>query len=178
MSKGSRQLVLGVTLFLFVLTFGYVFQQFRSLEAPGADRVPYSETILSEGAELVIHFLLSDGQVAKTEIISASADLIGKGILDVQSMMPRWKIVSFSSDRLVVNEFCGESELQGGFLRDTGGYVGIYSGDIDGCHRLVEQTAIPVDDLSDWARTSLKNGIEFRDQNDLPQLLDGLRGAG
>lgn len=176
MSNVERRVLVAVTLCLFVLAFGLTVQKLAGTPQSHEEEIT-SSTTLGEGAEAVVHFLLGDGQIAKTEIGTVSADLVGKGIVEVQTAKPEWKIISFSSERIVVSRLCPEVDESKGFLQSAGSYVGIYAGDPEGCHRLVEMTQIPVDNLPPPVRAVLVEGVPFDDPGDLPQLMDGLMGT-
>ena len=174
--SGKERLVVGAVAFvLFVAAFGYGVQ--RTVVAPGREAAGErrQQTVVSEGAETVIHYLLASGRVAKTEIGRVGSDLVGKSITEVQAARPEWRIVSFARDRIVASLPCPDVLGPGGFVRAEGGFVGIFAGDPQGCHRLLEVTEVAVDSLPEAVREQLDRGVAFHDAEDLPQVLDGLQ---
>lgn len=176
MSGRERLIIGGVALALLVAAFALSLHRFGfQSEAPGASSPQPSQSVVAEGAETVIHYLLSTGRIAKTEVGRAGADLVGKSMGEIQALRPEWRIVSFAPHRIVASKPCPEAVGPGGFLRATDGFVGIYLGEPDGCHRLLEMLPIPLSSLSSMAQEQLQEGVRFRDEQDLPQVLDGLR---
>lgn len=176
MTRNERFLILGVTALLFVLTFGYSFQKFARVPLPDEPSQSQAQTVIGENAEAVVHYLLSDGQVAKTEVGTVTSELVGKGVTDIRRLKPEWSIVSFAEDRIVANRPCPEQTGPGGFVRLADDHVGIFLGELEGCHRLIDVTEIEVEQLPEPVRALVNEGIPFHDRQDLPQVLDGLRG--
>src|SRR5690625_3347797 len=111
-----------VSVFLFVLALGYVVDYVNPFGTFREQRQNGLNAVVLDGAEIVIHYLHGDGTVAKTDVLSASEELIGLSRADVGRIHPGWMIVGFSSDRMIVNKFCPEPAGKEGFLQVVDGH--------------------------------------------------------
>lgn len=169
----ERLVISSVGLFLFVAAFGYTYLRF----GPKIERVPPPvnrlETVLQEGAELVLRYVPQNGEIAWTDVISVSEELVGLTLTEVRGIHPDWNVLSFGPTRLVIDVPC-VAEEPGGFVKSRAGRVAIYIGAINGCHELHESTEIEVETLPPSAREAVERGIPFEQQADIPQILEGL----
>lgn len=162
-----------------ILFVGAFLLTYVSLTPPGINQPrtekSSSQTLLDDGAETVMHYMLQNGRIAATKVAPVSPGLVGRGLTEIQSSHPDWRIVSFSPNRIVVSVPCGEINSDGGFLGAEKGRVAVYRGESDGCHTLEEMTEIDVNSLPEAAQAAIGRGIRYSDTSELPQLLDGLR---
>lgn len=159
--------------FLFAAAFGYTYARFGARLQPPQRPPSQVESVLQEGAEVVLRYVSQSGVVSWTEVVRADPELVGLSLAELRSLRPDWSVLSFAPTRLVVDLTC-EPEGPGGFLREVEGHVAIFSGVPNGCHELLELTDIKVTFLSEAVQDAVVQGIPFDDGADLPQILEGL----
>lgn len=173
MASRDRLILYVVGVFLFAATFGYTYLRFGGMPVPQEKLAPRVESVVQEGAELVLRYVPESGQVSWTEVVRVDPELVGLSLAELRATRPDWSIRSFSPTRLVVDLRC-VPQGPGGFLRAVEGHVAIFSGVPNGCHELLELTNISIDGLSEPAKDAVIRGIPFTDRADLPEILEGL----
>lgn len=168
----DRIIVLVAGIFLFGAAFGYTYVRFGVRQEPRAAPGERFESVVEEGAELVLRYV-ADGSIAWSEVIPVSEELVGLSLAEIRGLRPDWTVLSFAPTRLVVDVPCTVDEARG-FIRERDGFVAIFSGDASGCYKLDELTDLEVPGLPPEAQEAVKKGIEFESRSDLPQILEGL----
>lgn len=128
---------------------------------------------IEEGAELVRIFVYQDGEEGSPALSSVPPELVGLSSSELMAARPEWRLVSFGSHRVVVEEAC--TELSGGFIREVQGTIRVYEGSLDGCHRPVDTLDFDASRLSPLQRAELQAGIPYLASDDLALLLDGMQ---
>ncbi|MBO2520570.1 MAG: BofC C-terminal domain-containing protein [Clostridia bacterium] len=173
MGTRERWIVIAAGTFLFLATLGYTYARFTRFPEPAGRPEARGESVLEDGAELVLRHVADGGAVTASEVIPVGEELVGLSLSEVRGLKPHWTVLSFSPSRLVVDVPC-EPEGPGGFIGQRDGAVAIFAGRRDGCHQLVELTGLRIESLSAEAQQAVAEGIEYESPGDLPQLLEGL----
>lgn len=128
---------------------------------------------IQANTEVVRVYVYDDGSRGTASKIPVSYKWIGLTASEFAERHPEWRIVSFSSRQVVVEEPCTlQDDI--GFVRLEGDVIGIYSGDIHGCHRLEEFMAMYLDNVSPFHKMELMEGIVFRSPTERSLILEGL----
>lgn len=169
-----ERLVIYLTgLFLCIAAFGYTYLRYGTASPPPLEPQTPLETVVQEGAELVLRYVASGDEVAWSEVVPVDQELVGLSLAQLRGLRPDWNVLSFAPSRLVVDLPC-VIRGPGGFITEREGRIAIYAGVPHGCHTLQELTEIALDRLSPEAQQAVRNVIAYDDPRDLPQILDGL----
>lgn len=161
---------------LFGVAFLVTFLWFGPGESPGRRADPPSSITLAPGAEAVVHYLLADGHVATTEVVTVPDGLVGLTLQELQSARPDWRVVSFAPERVVVSAPCGPVRGASGFIGVSAGKVTIFRGHPQGCHEVYEVTDMDAEILGANVHQSEGSVIPFDDLSEIPFILEGLTG--
>lgn len=124
-------------------------------------------------AEFVRTFVVEPDQYRRSIVGIVEPDWIGLTAAEFMDRFPDWELVSFSSQRIVVEERCTDLPT-GGFIRLEGDAIVIFDGDPAGCHRRRETVDITPSEILQVGE--LEAGIRFIDSLELELILEGLHG--
>ena len=106
MINRERLVVYFAGLFLFVAAFGYMYLRFSPGPRLSSEPQPRLETVIQEGAELVLRYVSANDEVAWSEVLAVDQELIGLSLAELRGIRPEWSILSFAPSRLVVDVPC------------------------------------------------------------------------
>lgn len=129
---------------------------------------------LGEGARIVRRFVFPDGVSGGTAAGPILRDWIGLSSVEFAEINPNWRVLSFSAEEVVVEEFCEETP-QGGFVRLERDRVYVYDGRLEGCYRLRGPLDVAAHELNPQVIGELVQGLPFASDMDLALLLEGVR---
>lgn len=99
-------------------------------------------------------------------------ELVNKTEKELKELHPEYMVETFKSNEVIVyieNEGeCGEHYL----IKDLNGKVAIYEKLSDGTEKLLEETSIATDYLTDTDKLQIEKGIEVNGKQELNQLIE------
>lgn len=128
---------------------------------------------IEPGAEFVRTIVVEPDQYRRSIVSLVDPAWIGLTAAEFMDRHPEWELVSFSPERIVVEERCSDVPA-GGFIRLEGDTVVIFDGEPDGCHRRRGTVDIPRSEILQVSE--LEAGIRFVDSLELELILEGLHG--
>lgn len=128
---------------------------------------------IAPGAEFVRTIVIEPDQYRRSISGIVHPEWVGLTAAEFMERHPEWQLVSFSSERIVVEEWCSEVP-PGGFIRLEGDTVVIFDGDPAGCHR--RRGTVDISPSEILQINELEAGIRFRDSFELELILEGLHG--
>lgn len=175
MLKPRVSIVFGTLLVAFFAGFGWMAWKGMSGEPREAPQEPAEQiSRVQPGAEWVRIYLDEEAR-PHTVVGSVPPEWIGLTAAEVAALLSEWRLLGFSSERIVAEIQCREYAA-GGFIRLEGGRLAIYEGDPHACHRLREMRSLDVTVLTPFQRDELSAGIPFRSDEELELILDGVYG--
>lgn len=128
---------------------------------------------IEQGAEFVRTIVIEPGDYRRSIVGAVQPEWVGLTAAEFIERYPDWDLVSFSSERVIVEEWCKQVP-PGGFVRREGDAIVIFDGDPAGCHRRRETVDIVPGEILRVAE--LEAGISFSDSLELELILEGLHG--
>ncbi len=188
--RGERWLTYGLGLLVGVASFWLAYRWSQLLEpsslppeppraraAPPQGEPPVEAAAserLAPGAELIQRYRLPSGAEGLPVVGPLPSELVGLDPQGVARLHPDWQIESWAADRLVVVVPCAVQPGEG-FVGLQEDHVAVFEGRPGPCSALRELTDIPAGQLARFLLTDLREGIPFRDENELLQIMEGLR---
>lgn len=129
---------------------------------------------LAAEAEFIRTYVFEDGSAGASFVASVLPDWVGLTPGEFSDAHPHWRVISFTSDRVVVEEPCGPMRGRG-FVRTEHGRVVIYEGDMNGCYRQQSEVDADLNKIPPFQREELDAGIPYESDADLSRILDGIR---
>jgi hypothetical protein len=160
-------------LLAFIASFTWALLTFGQPRKPEPSSYESLVSKLSEDAEIIRTFVLPDGSYGSSLIEPIAFNWVGMTAAEFTSFNPEWTVISFSSNRVVVEEKCSPNE-EVGFVRLENGYLKIFSGEMTGCHKLISTEQLDVNNMPLIQRLELESGI-FYAGDELDAVLDGIR---
>lgn len=165
---------IGIASFAFVSSFLYALWVLGSpSRLPTLDGQRHVSQI-ADGAEFVRTYVFDEAVWGGSVVSSVLQNWVGMTSTEFARQNPHWHLVSFSPDRIVVEELCSD-DLEGGFIRAENGLVYLYHGSMDGCHLRKEPIEVDFFSMSPFQTHELQTGIPFGTETDLSLILDGMR---
>ena len=106
------------------------------------------------------------------EEIELPQELVNKNIDELKEEYSEWEIEEFSSEKIVLSKSYDEQCGQHYILKDNDGIIAIYEIDENGDEKLLDETEIATEYLTESDLENIKEGIRINGREELNKMLE------